>query len=217
MTTRKSLRRIRDGHAEGRGTLGDGLADAPHADDAQARTAHLALQRHRTLEPFASTHEAVGRRQLARHAQHQAERRIGDLVVQHIGRMRDHHAAPPGRGHVDAVVAHAHHRDQLQRRQLRHQLVADTGLALGGDGADAGRRRGQRGGVGLVQAVVQREQALQLLRIHRREPGGGQHLRAGGRRGIGSRHRAYTASGLNRHTIVSALPRRHIPGKASRR
>jgi hypothetical protein len=76
--------------------VGDGLADAAHADDAQPRAAHLARQRHGPLQPLAGAHVAVGRRQLARGAQHQAQGQVGHVVVQHVGRVRDHHAARLG-------------------------------------------------------------------------------------------------------------------------
>jgi hypothetical protein len=113
--------------------------------------AHLARQRHVALQPLAAAHEAVGRRQLARGAQHQAQGQVGHVVVQHVGRVRHHHAARLGGGHVDAVVAHAHHRDHLQRRQLGDEIGRHLAVAAGGDGADARRHGGQAGGVQVGQ------------------------------------------------------------------
>ena len=165
---------VGDGHAEGLGPVGDGLADAAHADDAHACAAHLARQRHVALQPVTTAHETVGRRQLARGAQHQAQGQVGHVVVQHIGRVGHHHAAGLGGGHVDTVVAHAHHRDHLQRGQLRDEVGRHLAVAAGGHGADARRHGGQAGGVQVGQHM-QLEGGRQLRHVQRRQAGHGQH------------------------------------------
>ena len=82
-------------------------------------------QRHRTLWPLAGAHKTISGRQLAGRTEHQANGQIGHVVVQHVGRVADHHATGLGGLHVDAVIAHTHHRNDLQRRQLVDQLGAD--------------------------------------------------------------------------------------------
>ena len=77
--------------------------------------------------------------------------------------MRDGDAALARRGDVDAVVADAEHRDDLERRQLGDQLARHLRLAARRDRADSRRGRGEGGRVALVDAVVHAERAAQRL------------------------------------------------------
>ena len=183
----------------------------PHADQAQPRPAHLALQRHGALEPFSGAHIAVGGRELARGAKHQAEGGVCHLVVQHIRRVRDHHATRLGRSHVDAVVADTHHRDQLQRRQPRDELPGHLGLAAGGNGADVRRHRGEGRNVAFMQAIVHAVGCLQGRQIQRRQARGGEDINGGQSGLLGSVRLIFQSS---YHNILSghASP----PGKPAR-
>ena len=171
-----TARGVGDAHAEGQRAVRDRLADAAHADDAQPRARHLARQRHRAGGPLALAHILIGLRQPARDVEHQRQRQVGDVVVEHVGRVPDHHAAGLGRGDVHTVVAHAHDRDDLQCRQLVDQVGADLGLAAAADRTDLGRQPRQGGRVGLVQTVVHREGGLQRFQQEGRQPRDGQQV-----------------------------------------
>jgi hypothetical protein len=81
-----------------------------------------------------------------------------------------------GGGDVDTVVAHAHHRDDLQRRQPGDEFGTDLRFAAGGDGADLRRQAHEGGRVGLVQAVVHGVGGVQLRRPQRRQLGDGEDV-----------------------------------------
>ena len=166
--------------------LRDRHADPAEADDAQARAADLARQRHRPVRPVAAAHVAVGLDQPARDGEHERDRQVGDLVVEDVGRVRDGDAALARRGDVDAVVADAEHRDELELGQLRDQLARHLRLAARRDRADARRGGGECRGVALVRAVVHVERAVQRFHHRRPELGRRQHLDP-----IGLSHRAF--------------------------
>ena len=70
------------------------------------------------IGPFAQrplAHVAVGLDDAARDGEHERHRQVGDLVVEDVRRVRDGDAALARRGDVDAVVADAEHRDDLER------------------------------------------------------------------------------------------------------
>ena len=77
-------------------------------------------------------------------------------------------AALARRGDVDAVVADAEHRDDLEPRKLRDQLARHLRFAARRDRADARRDGGERGRIALVRAVMDAKRAMQ--RLHHRRP-----------------------------------------------
>jgi hypothetical protein len=168
--------RVGDAHAEGFGAAGDGLADAAEADDAQPRAADLARQGHRPLGPAAAAHITIGLDDAPGDGEDEGHRQVGDLVVEHVRRVRDGNAAFHGSGDIDAVVADAEHRDDLERGHLRDQLARHLRLAARRDGADSRRRGSERGRVALVHAVVDAEGAVQRLHHRRPQLGRGQEV-----------------------------------------
>ena len=91
----------------------NGLANATDTHDANTRARDFARQWHGPAGPFAVFDVEVCSRQLARGAEHQANRQISDVVVQYLGSVCDHHIARFGGGDIDAVIANAEHRDDF--------------------------------------------------------------------------------------------------------
>jgi hypothetical protein len=135
----------------------DRHADAAQADDAHARAAHLARQRHRPVRPGAAAHVAVGLDQPARDGEDERHRQVGDLVVEDVRRVRHGDAALARGGDVDAVVADAEHRDDLELRAAARSARAAPSTRRSPRSRGSAARRRERGGVALVRAVVDRE------------------------------------------------------------
>ena len=146
----------------------------------------LRLSGERALRPLAVAHEAVGLRNAPRDGEQQADREVGHVVVQHLRRVGDRHAALVRRCDVDAVVADAEHRDHFERRQAGHQLARHLGLAVRDDRADA--RGGGREGIGVVEVrpVVHRVLAMQRIQQEGHQGRDDQHLGPLG--GVGFAH-----------------------------
>ena len=109
--------------------LGDGLADAPQAEDADLAAAQRRRQRIGPLEPLAGAQVAVHLRQLAHGGDQQAQREVGDLAGQHVGRVRDDDAAPGQRGGIDMVVADTEAGDDLEPREQLDEVRVDARVA----------------------------------------------------------------------------------------
>ena len=104
----------------------DRHADASHADHADGAVAQRRpAQGIGALAPFAGAQIALGLRQLADRAQEQADRGVGDLLGEHVGRVGDDDAAARGRGDVDMVVADAEARDDVEVGQPGHERIVD--------------------------------------------------------------------------------------------
>src|SRR3546814_2658032 len=78
-------------------------ADAAKAEDAEAAAADGAGQGHALLQPLALAHVAVAVADLARGGEQQGDRHVGDVVVQHVGRVGDDDVAPGGVREIDGV------------------------------------------------------------------------------------------------------------------
>ena len=145
-----------------RPTTGDGLADAPHAQDAQGRAVYLGAGKQvvAPLGPAARTQEmfALGHASGRRH--HQRETKIGGGFGQHVGGIgRDHLGRRHG-GHVKVVVANRHVGANAQPGTGGEHAGVD-GIGPGGQGPLAcgqGRRPtgAGPGGVGLVGTDLER-------------------------------------------------------------
>ena len=83
----------------------------------------------------------VGLRQVARHRQNQGHRQVGHVIGQHAGGVRHRHTVADGGRDVNAVIAHAKHRQHLELRQLRDQAARHHGFTGGGQTHDFGRQR----------------------------------------------------------------------------
>ena len=93
------------------------------------------------MRPAALAHVLVGLRQLASHRQNQGHRQVGHVIGQHAGGVRHRHTLTNGGRHVNAVIAHAKHRQHLELRQLRDQAARHHGFTAGGQTHDLGRQR----------------------------------------------------------------------------
>ena len=109
---------IVDLQAEGARPLGDGLADAPHADDAEPLAVD-AMAEHpgwRPAVPFAAAAlqqiRALG--EPARHGEDQRHGHVGGILGQHAWRVGDEDAAVPRGFEVDIVDAGAELGDQFE-------------------------------------------------------------------------------------------------------
>ena len=97
---------IDDRHVHAVEPARDRLADAAHPDQAHGAVAQRRLaERIAALAPLAGAQETLGLGELARRAQEEADRRIGDLLGEHVGRIGDHDAMLAGPGRIDMVVA----------------------------------------------------------------------------------------------------------------
>ena len=118
-------------------------ADPPEPDDAGAHAGELAPERQAAGAPAARTHEAVAFGKPAARGKRQADRQVGDVVVEHR-RDRDDDAALTRRGDVAGLEP-----DAVQRAyfEIRHQLdmgAGQAGHAVAGRAADARAERLQR-------------------------------------------------------------------------
>ena len=68
----------------------------------------------------------------SKYGQHQTQREICRVVVEHIRRIGDRNAVSRGKVQVDVVVTHAEIGHQPQIRQRCHQLRSDRGKGIGG-------------------------------------------------------------------------------------
>ena len=98
-------------------------------------------QRILPLQPFAGAQKAFGLRKLAHGAQQQAERGVGDLLVEHVRRVGDDDAVLGRLLDVDVVVADAEARNELELRKPRHQVAHHLVGRAGHRGAAHVRRR----------------------------------------------------------------------------
>src|SRR5262249_35234573 len=87
-------------------------AQADHPDGAVAQ--HGATERKIAARPFAGAQIAFGLRQLAHGVETKPDRRLGDLLGEHVGRMGDDNAASGGGLRIDVVVADAEASNDLQ-------------------------------------------------------------------------------------------------------
>ena len=131
---------VSDRHAKSLCPMGNGLADAAHADDAHARARNLAAQRQRPLRPAAGAHKLVGQGDLAAYGEDQTHGQVGHVVAEHPGRVGHGKAQLDRCGHIDAVITDAKNRHHFGLRQLAQEAAGHDGLASGGDSDDA---RGQ--------------------------------------------------------------------------
>ena len=121
--------RVRDAHLHRLDALGDRLADAAQADDAHRAAAELRREVRAAAQPFAAVHEPVGLDEAATRHQDQRDGDIGDVVGQHVGRVRHLDAALPAIFARHAVVTDAEHRDDLELRQCVEQMLRRHGSA----------------------------------------------------------------------------------------
>ena len=112
---------VGDLHPHRRDALGDRLADAAEAEDADRPAAELGRELRPALRPFARLHEAVEAHEAAAGHHDQRDGDVGDVVGQHVRRVRHLDAAPAAVIDRHAVVADAEHRDDLERRQRVEQ------------------------------------------------------------------------------------------------
>jgi hypothetical protein len=96
-----------DLHLERQRAPRDGLADAPHTDHAQSLAADPALQTHATLEPMPGADETIGASNAAERRQHQTDRQIGNIISQHVRRVRDRNVVGARALEVDRIDADA--------------------------------------------------------------------------------------------------------------
>jgi len=115
----------------------DGLADPAQPEDADPSPA--GTSRKGNLPP-AIPHRTVVRDDPPLHRQHQPDRKVRDVVGQHVGRSRYRDAARLRSGKVDPVVAHAVDRDDLQRGQAIEQRRIDHAASATDDRARRRRR-----------------------------------------------------------------------------
>ncbi len=131
---------VADLHLEGLQPLGDFLADAAHAEQANLAAAKREGREGKRpfANPFAVTQPGFGLIEPAHGVDQKRNRRIGHLVVQHIRRIRHHDAARGGMFGIHAIITHTEIGDDLQLRQRIDPFGVDD--AGNGDGIDALRR-----------------------------------------------------------------------------
>src|SRR3546814_19655780 len=76
--------------------VGTSDLDAAKAEDAEAAAEDGAGQGHALLQPLALAHVAVAVADLARGGEPQGDRKVGDVVVKHVGRLGEDDDAPGG-------------------------------------------------------------------------------------------------------------------------
>lgn len=155
-------------HAEAFATTCDGLADAAQADDAQRLAPDLGGQGCGPLRPSAFAHEPVLPDRAADGRQNQGPRGIGHALGQHIRRVRDRDASCASRRRVDAVVAHAERRDELQAWNLRQQGIRHAVVATRCHGGDARLGHLPQQGLLVLRQVVAVQGVPVLQQRHRR-------------------------------------------------
>ena len=111
---------IGDGHVKRRRTFGDGLANATNAHQAQPSATHFGLQGERSIDPVAVAHKFVCLRNASCNGEHQTQRQIGHVVVEHPRCVADLDATLHGANDIHAVVAHAANRNEFQGGKQRH-------------------------------------------------------------------------------------------------
>ncbi len=106
---------IDDRHRHGIEAAGERDADAPQAGNADRAVAQRrAGERIGAVAcPFAGAQVPLGSGELAHGHQQEAQRGVGDLLGQHVGRIGDDDAARRAGGEIDAVIADAEIGDDL--------------------------------------------------------------------------------------------------------
>ena len=113
-----------DFEAETAGALGDFKADAAEAENAEGLATQLrALQT--LLLPLAGVHRGVGRRQLAREGEHEADGELRDSDGVGARGIHDDDTAARSSFSVDVVHAHPGAANDAQLRCRRHQCVVN--------------------------------------------------------------------------------------------
>ena len=98
-------------HAKAQGgTPGNGLADAPHADNAQGAAMHLGTGKHvvAPARPKACAQIVFALADAACRRHQKGEAEVGGGFGQHIGRVGAQHAGGRHGGQIKVVVAHGH-------------------------------------------------------------------------------------------------------------
>jgi hypothetical protein len=105
--------------------------------------------------------------------------------------MGDMDAALAGGRYIHAVIADPEHRDNLQRREARHEFAPDLGFAIGGNAAHL-RRDGSERFIGerIENEVVTGEVLLQQVQQVLRQAGDDEDDRA-----VGGCHGQYEEEG----------------------
>ena len=155
-------------HAERREALGDEHADAAEADDADGLLVELDAGVLRAL-PLAVAQRGVGRADVARGGEQQADGELGGADDVGGRRVHDHHAGLGGGLDVDVVEADPGAGDDLEPRGRGERLGVDLGGGADQDRVDVDDRGEQLGAVGAV-AVADLEVGAE--RLH----GGGAEL-----------------------------------------
>ena len=99
-------------------------------------------------------HMLVSLHDLTANSQHQAHGQICHIVAQYARRMGHHDAALHSSLRVDAVVAHAKHRNQFQIGQLLKQGPGHRGLSTGSNAYDSWRQFRKYRGIALVSTFM---------------------------------------------------------------
>ena len=118
LLVRTGAARVDDPHPEGLGQARDLTPDPAQPDDperlpAKALAEHEGRRERPLLLP---AHEAVALGNAPQQCQHERDRELGGRLGQHVGSVRDDHAAPRRLLQVDAVVADAEVRDDAKSR-----------------------------------------------------------------------------------------------------
>lgn len=88
--------------------------------------------------PFAGAHPVVVVDQTPADGEHQHDRRIGHIVVQHIRRMGHYNAVLRRARRIDRVIADAEARNHFQVRERCHEFRFHAVMAVRGDRLDGG-------------------------------------------------------------------------------
>ena len=116
------------------------------------------MQGKRAFDPIAVANKLISLRNASRNREHQAQRQIGDVVVEHPRRVADFDATLHGANDIHAVIAHTANRNELQGGKQRHQFFVDDCVATSHHGAYSL----QSAGVGDVVAVMHDIGLLQI-------------------------------------------------------
>ncbi len=106
---------VMDLQAEGARAMGDGLADAAHADDAEPLAGDSPPE-HPGWRPAGPMSGRYGSRPFddaPRDREDERDRHVGRVLGEHARRVGDRHAAAQGRRHVDIIDAGAEIGDEL--------------------------------------------------------------------------------------------------------
>jgi hypothetical protein len=107
---------IRDVHAKAARTGRYGLADPTEPENPKAAPGQPGGQRKRAVAPATIADEAVRLRDAPADGEHQSNRQVGDIIVQHARRIRDLDAVGGREVHVDVVITDPKIRDQPEIR-----------------------------------------------------------------------------------------------------